>query len=162
MKFEKEAVLGLLKSEKIDFTCIEHAPVYTMEQAWELHLPDPECEAKNLFVRDRKKRQYFLLTVTGNRAVDLKALAARLGTKPLGLASEADLAAILGLFPGAVTPFGLLNDAEHRAALLLDADFRGRTISIHPNDNAATVYLAADDLLALLRRQGCGADYFSF
>ena len=82
------------------------------------------------------------------------------GTRPLTFASADDLAAILGLIPGAVTPLGLLNDAEHRVTLYLDEDFFAAPglIGVHPNDNTATVWLKTPDLIELLRGHGCAVE----
>ena len=65
-----------------------------------------------------------------------------------------DLQSYLGLTPGAVTPFGLLNDTQHKVRFYLDADFSGQRIGVHPNDNAATVWLKVSDLVNLLREHG--------
>ena len=96
----------------------------------------------------------------GNRAVisvvhDLS-LAKKYGTRALSFASENDLMQVLGLIPGAVTPLGLLNDAECKVQLYLDAAFFAAPglIGVHPNDNTATVWLRADDLAALIREHG--------
>lgn len=69
------------------------------------------------------------------------------------------LKAILHLTPGAVTPLGLLNDEERRVHLYVDADFKDNLIGVHPNDNTATVWLSADDLLALIEEHGNEAEF---
>ena len=97
-----------------------------------------------------------LLSLKGEGHLDLKAFQKSQGLRRLSLASPADLAAFLQLAPGSVTPFGLLNDARHRVEFFLDRRFlegAGR-IGIHPNENTATVWLAARDLLRLLEEQG--------
>lgn len=154
------AVLARLEAQGIPYTLAEHPAVYTMEEMRRLGLPDQESVAKNLFVRDHRKRRYFLLSVAGERRVDLKVLGRRLAGAPFGMASEADLRDMLGLFPGAVTPFGALNDRAGRVSVRLDETFRGRRVGVHPNDNTATVWLLADDLLAALRAAGCDAAFF--
>ena len=72
----------------------------------------------------------------------------------LSFASPEDLSEIMELVPGAVTPFGILNDAEHRVHFYLDAAFRGNPIGVHPNDNTATVWLQADALMQLVLEHG--------
>lgn len=69
------------------------------------------------------------------------------------------LKAILHLTPGTVTPLGLLNDGERRVHLYVDADFKDNLIGVHPNDNTATVWLSADDLLALIQEHGNEAEF---
>ena len=133
-----------------------------MEELSKVELPYPEADAKNLFVRDDKKRNYYMITVKGDKRVDLKEFAAKYGTRKLSFASAEDLMAILGLIPGAVTPLGLLNDSEHRVTLYLDAEFKNEPnfIGIHPNDNTATVWLKIDDLTRLLEENGSEVNFF--
>ena len=94
-----------------------------MEELAQVTLPYPDRDAKNLFVRDDKRRNYYLITVRGDKRVNLKEFRRRQGTKPLTFASPEELQAILGLIPGAVTPFGLLNDEECRVHFYIDRDF---------------------------------------
>ena len=121
-----------------------------------MELPYPDCDAKNLFVRDDKRRSYYLITVKGDKRVDLKEFRKTYGTKPLTFVKPDELADILGLIPGAVSPFGLLNDAEKKAVFYIDAAFKEAPglIGIHPNDNTATVWLKAEDLIEIIREHG--------
>lgn len=152
----RNAVLALLKSRGIPFELAEHRAVYNMADLAEIALPHPEADAKNLFVRDDKRRNYYLITVRGEKRVDLKAFRHAHGTRPLSFASDDELATFLALFPGSVTPLGLLNDETRRVTLFIDeALLEGDgLIAVHPNDNAATVWLKTADLIALLREQG--------
>ena len=77
-----------------------------------------------------------------------------MGGSAAAFASESDLEAILGLGKGEVTPFGLLNDQEHRTVFVLDSFFSEGIIGIHPNDNTATVFLKTSDLLSILSENG--------
>lgn len=83
-----------------------------------LHYPD--AEAKNIFVRDDKKRNYYLITVKGDKKVNLKYFKEKYHTRSLSFASEQDLMAILGLQAGSVTPLGLINNTEHKVQFYLD------------------------------------------
>ena len=134
----------------------EHKAVYNMAELTDVALPYPEADAKNLFVRDDKKRNYYFITVRGDKRVDLKEFRHKYGTRALSFTSENDLMQVLGLIPGAVTPPGLLNDAECKVQLYLDEAFFAAPglIGVHPNDNAATVWLRADDLAALIQEHG--------
>lgn len=127
-----------------------------MEELSDIEIPYPEADAKNLFVRDDKKRNYYLITVKGNKRVNLKEFKEKYQTRSLSFASEQDLAEILGLIPGAVTPFGLLNDQERKVQFYLDQDFlTGQSlIGIHPNDNTATVWMKTDDLITVIQEHG--------
>lgn len=107
-------------------------------------------------MRDDKKRNYYLITVKGDKRVDLKAFQQQNGTRRLSFASADDLMAIMKLIPGAVTPLGILNDAECRVQVYLDRDFLDAPdkIGVHPNDNTATVWLKTEDLLTLIKEHG--------
>lgn len=162
MDMNKEEIYALLDEHQIAYEVFEHPAVYTVEQADALNLPYPEAGAKNLFLRDDKKQNYYLLTVRETVTVDFKKLRWQLGSRRLTLASEEDLWDILHLTKGSVTPFGLLNEAQHRVHFLLDSSFRGEKIGVHPNENTATVYLQTDDLLSLLAQHGIYPDYIDF
>ena len=98
-----------------------------------------------------------MLTVCGDKRVDLKSFRKAHNTRPLSFASSQDLEELLQLTPGAVTPLGLLNDASHRVQLFLDADFLSDEvlISVHPNDNTASIWLKTIDLVKMLEEYGC-------
>ena len=153
----KQEVYALLDALGIAYEVTEHGAVYTMADLASIPLPHPEADAKNLFVRDDRRQNFYLLTVQSNKRVDLRQFRREQGTRPLSFASDEELLALLGLTAGSVTPFGLLNesDSEHRVVLYLDCDLAGGLVGVHPNDNTATVWLKTDDLAALLRTRGC-------
>ena len=152
----KEETLEVLNRNGIEFELFEHPAIFNMEEAAEIDLPWPDDEAKNLFVRDDKKRNYYLITVKGDRHVDLKQFRKEHGTRALSFASAEDLQAKLKLDPGSVTPLGLLNDESCSVILYLDQAFLegSAMIGVHPNDNTATVRLKTDDLIRLLKAHG--------
>ena len=123
-----------------------------MAETVNIALPYPDAEAKNIFVRDDKKRNYYLITVKGDKKVNLKYFKEKYHTRSLSFASEQDLMAILGLQAGSVTSLGLINNTEHKVQFYLDQDFldEPKLIGIHPNDNTATVWLKTDDLIILI------------
>ena len=153
---DKNEIYAFLEKQGIPFEKADHKAVFNMEEMREVGLPHPEAEAKNLFVRDDKKRNYYLITVRGDKRVDLKAFQSRYGTRRLSFASDEDLTAILGLIPGAVTPLGLLNDTERITQFYIDEDFfKGEDlIGVHPNDNTASIWLKAGDLVRVIREHG--------
>ena len=154
MMMNKNETLQYLTDHGVTFELLEHAPVYNMDDLAVLHLPHPEWDAKNLFVRDDKKRNYYLITVRGEKRVNLNEFRKQHGLRGLTFASPEELMTLLHLSPGSVTPLGLLNDTAFRVQLFLDASFAGNIIAVHPNDNAATVWLPADDLARILREHG--------
>ena len=150
----KRETYDYLTDHGVEYEVTEHIAVYNMEELNAVRLPYPDRDAKTLFVRDDKKRNEDLITVKGDKRVDLKEFQQRFGTRKLSFASADDLMAIMGLIPGAVTPLGLLNDGERKAALYLDEAFLGGLVGVHPNDNTATVWMKAEDLIRLIREHG--------
>ena len=158
----KQEIYAFLAERGLWHEITEHGAVYNMEELADIALPYPEADAKNLFVRDDKKRNYYLITVRGDKRVDLKEFSARYGTRKLSFASPDDLMSILGLIPGAVTPLGLLNDKERRVVFYLDSAFcdEPKLIGVHPNDNTATVWMKTAELVSLIKEQGTEINYF--
>ena len=150
----KSEICEYLKKHDISYEMTEHKAVFNMEELSSIEMPYPEWDAKNLFVRDDKKRNYYLITVRGDKRVDLKVFRKTHGLRPLSFASEADLMKYMELIPGAVTPLGLLNDADCKVSFYLDEEFAGNKIGVHPNDNTATIWMQTDDLIRLIREHG--------
>lgn len=157
----KEELYALLDLKGIAYEITEHDAVYNMEDLAKVKLLYPEADAKNLFVRDDKKKQYYLITVKGDKRVNLKDFQNANGTRRLSFGSAEDLLAILGLTPGSVSPFGLLNDAERKTAFYLDSYFLNECelIGCHPNDNTATVWIKVSDLVNLIKEHGTKVFY---
>lgn len=151
----KQETYQYLKDHNIPFEITEHRAVYNMEELDSIDLPYPEGDAKNLFVRDDKKKNYYLITVKGDKRVNLKDFRKAHGLRPLSFVSPEDLKKYMDLTPGAVTPLGLLNVEGAPITMYLDAEFKDSIIGIHPNENTATVWLQGDDLVELLRENGC-------
>ena len=143
-----------LTDRGISYEVTEHGAVYNMEELAAVDLPYPDCDAKNLFVRDDKKRNYYLITVKGEKRVNLKEFRKAHGLRNLSFASADDLMTIMGLIPGAVTPLGLLNAEEKKVIFYLDQELEDSLIGVHPNDNTATVWMQSKDLMMLLKEHG--------
>lgn len=151
----KQEVYEFLQAKGVTYEVTEHKAVYNMDELAEVELLYPEADAKNLFVRDDKKSSYYLITVRGSKRVDLQEFRKAYGMRRLSFASAEDLERLLGLFPGSVTPLGLLNNTEKNVKLFLDSDFgEDDLIGVHPNENTATVWLKAGDLVRLIREHG--------
>lgn len=151
---KKKEVYQYLSEHSIHYEVTEHKAVFNMDEMGSVELPYPEFDAKNLFVRDDKKRNYYLITVKGDKRVDLKEFRKEHGLRALTFASADDLMTILKLIPGAVTPLGLLNDEERKVHFYLDAEFIDNLIGVHPNDNTATVWLPSAALIQLICDHG--------
>lgn len=153
---QKEDIYSYLDRRNIWHEITEHEAVYSMGELCSVALPYPDADAKNLFVRDDKKQKYYLITVKGDKRVNLKAFRQRQHTRPLSFAAPEELLEMLGQMPGSVSPFGLLHDEQGRVEFFLDQDFLETPglIGIHPNENTATVWLKAADLIGLLEETG--------
>ena len=150
----KQEIYQFLTDHSIPYETTEHGAVYNMEELADVELPYPEWDAKNLFVRDDKKQNYYLITVRGDKRVNLKEFRRAHSLRNLSFASADDLFEIMGLTPGSVTPLGLLNDENRRVRFYLDSEFNGNLIGVHPNDNTATVWLRSSDLMSLVKEHG--------
>ena len=151
---KKAEIYQYLTGKGISYEVTEHGAVYNMEDLAAMDLPYPDSDAKNLFVRDDKKQNYYLITVKGEKQVNLKEFRKAHGLRNLSFASPDDLMAIMGLIPGAVTPLGLLNDEEKKVIFYLDQELEDSLIGVHPNDNTATVWMQSKDLMMLLKEHG--------
>ncbi|MDO5307701.1 MAG: prolyl-tRNA synthetase associated domain-containing protein [bacterium] len=152
----KQEIYDFLKNQNIWNEITEHKAVYNMAELSEIDVPYPEADAKNLFVRDDKKRNYYLITVKGDKRVNLKEFKQKNNTRQLSFASEKDLLEIMNLTPGSVTPLGVLNDKENKVIVFIDKDFKEgpNIIGVHPNDNTATVWLKVKDLINIIKEHG--------
>jgi Ala-tRNA(Pro) deacylase len=154
MAWTRISLLAELDRLGIAHRTVEHAPVYTVEEARAHtgHLPGAHC--KNLFLKD-KKGALWLVTCLDHRRLDPSRLAKALGAARLSFGRPDLLAEILGVAPGAVTPFALVNDGDRRVRPVLDAAILAHDIvNVHPLDNAATTALAASDLVRFIESLG--------
>lgn len=149
----KEQIYRYLKQKNIWYEITKHKAVYNMKDLQDVDLPYPEGDAKNLFVRDDKKRNYYLITVKGTKKVDLKEFRHQNNTRPLSFVNKKELLELLNLKPGSVTPLGLLNDKEHKVEFFIDNELLEEPgiIGVHPNENTATVWLKTRDLITILK-----------
>jgi Ala-tRNA(Pro) deacylase len=138
----------------IETTTVEHDPVFTVAESERLDRRLPGGHTKNLFLKDAKGR-LFLITAESRQAIDLKSLHRRLGCARLSFGKPDLLMEVLGVTPGSVTAFALINDREGRVTFVLDrALMRHDIINCHPLTNTATTSIARDDLLRFIR--SCG------
>jgi len=151
----RQKVYEALAKMHIAYELMEHPAVYTIEEMDQLAISHKESIVKNLFIRDDKKRKYFLIVLQKDKHVDLKRIKEELNSRPLSFASEADLSKYLGLNKGSVTPFGVLNDSNCQVTVVFDQDILSfEQIGVHPNENTATILLRPQDLEAIIKKQG--------
>lgn len=135
----------------------EHEAVFTCEDSEKL--PNMGgTDTKNLFLRDKKKSTYVLVSIPHEKRADLKTLGEVLGLKGVGFASPEDLEEKLGVKPGSVTLMGLINDPQHDVAVVIDESlWNAEAIRCHPLRNTASIVISHADLEKFLETTGHNA-----
>ena len=149
------AVCQALDALGIRYTRHDHPPVFTVDEA-EQHWAGIEAtHCKNLFLRNRKGTRHYLVVAEHRAQVNLARISAIVGDDKLGFASPERLAKYLGLAPGSVSPFGLINDTTREVRVVIDATLRGAArVAFHPNVNTATLVVAGLDFERFLASTG--------
>lgn len=148
-------LLGLLDEMSIAYTSYEHAPVFTCEQAYAALPNEPAVQTKNLFLRDKRGRRHLLLVTSCEKAVDVKAFADQAAADHLSFASAERLSKYLGVEPGSVTVFGLVNDQHGAVELYIDEDvWNSPQWRCHPLTNKGTLVVSRADLERFFARTG--------
>jgi Ala-tRNA(Pro) deacylase len=138
----------------IAFHTVEHPPVFTVAESAKLEHDIPGGHTKNLFLKDAKDR-LFLVIAESHTEVDLKSLPKRLGCARLSFGKAELMAEVLGITPGSVTAFALINDTARRVSVVVDQRLMHYdSVNGHPLENTATTNMARDDLLRFIR--SCG------
>ena len=151
----REAVQNKLEELGIPFEVEEHEPVYTIEDMDALGITQRGLVAKNLFLRDAKGKRHFLVLIPGEKHADIKKVEKQIGCTHLSFASDERLMKHMKLTKGSVTPFGLLNNAEHTVEVCIDKGLMGKPrLGFHPNTNTATLWLSYQDLMKFIK--DCG------
>ena len=149
-----EKLFELLDELGIKTHTVEHPPVYTVEQARQYREGMRGGFSKNLFLRNKKGKMWLVVALE-DRPIRLKALGKGIGAGNLSFASEERLERHLGVEPGAVTPFGLLNDAGGLVSVVMDAGLLELDpLNFHPLDNARTTAISPADLLRFIEATG--------
>jgi Ala-tRNA(Pro) deacylase len=150
-----EDLIAYLDRLGIATRTLEHPPLHTVEQSQALRGNIPGGHTKNLFVKDKKGR-LFLLVLGEETSVDLKRVHEKIGGQGrVSFGSAELLQEVWGVLPGAVTPFGAINDTERRVTVVLDAEMmRQERLNFHPLVNTRTTGLASDDLARFLQATG--------
>jgi len=151
---QEEKVYEVLKNLEIDFIKYEHPPVFTIEEA-NAHWQDVKgMHCKNIFIRDKKGRQHYLLIVPFSKQVNMKALNATFNNR-FSFASPERLEKWLNLTPGSVSPFGLINDEEKHVIVILDDEVASADlVSFHPNINTRTLTISKENFAKFLDHCG--------
>lgn len=151
---DETSLLSALRTLGIACQAIPHAAVFTVEESESLHRDIPGLHTKNLFLKDKDGR-YWLVTVEAHARVDLKALPAAIGATKLSFGKGEDMARLLGVTPGAVTPLAAINDVDGLVSVVLGAAVaEAARVNVHPLHNSATLGLSGSDLVAALTAWG--------
>lgn len=157
MTQEGKKIMDILDEKKISYECIEHEPVYTVDEIQEKNLWHHEdgIGAKNLFLRDGSGKRHFLVVIQDDKQADLKQVRAEIGSSRLSFASEERLWRYLHVLAGSVSPLGILNDMECKVEVFFDQDLKQYSyIAVHPNDNRATLWMKIEDLVKIIKDHG--------
>jgi Ala-tRNA(Pro) deacylase len=139
----------------IETKTVDHRPVFTVAEGADIHAMIPGAHTRNLFVKD-KKGKLFLIVVLHDATVDLKQVHTLIGgSGRVSFGSPDQMMQYLGVVPGSVTPFGLINDTGQELVVVFDAAMmQHEVLNFHPLSNDATTTISRDGLLTFAR--GCG------
>jgi Ala-tRNA(Pro) deacylase len=147
-------LLALFDDLGISYRVYDHAPIFTVQEGVHLKESIPGVHCRNLFLRDKKEIMY-LVVLTNETMVDLKGLEKLLNCGRLSFGSPERLWKYLGITPGSVCPFTVINDKNHEVTVILDAKMMAaEAVSYHPLDNRQTVNLTPADLLEFFAHTG--------
>jgi Ala-tRNA(Pro) deacylase len=150
----------LFEKLKIQYTYYEHPPAPTIEIAAQYWKDIEAMHCKNLFFRNHKGNKHYLVVFDHRKNLDIHSLEKVLKQGKLTFASEQRMMKFLGLTPGSVSPFGLINDKQHEVRLFIDESLKtSEKISFHPNINTASIVVAFSDFLKFIEFCGNKIDY---
>ncbi|MCF0200233.1 MAG: prolyl-tRNA synthetase associated domain-containing protein [Bacteroidales bacterium] len=151
----QQKVVDALNNLGILFDIYFHPPIPTIEEAIRYWKQFDSTHCKNLFFRNHKGNRHYLVVFECMHQMEIHDLEHRLKQGKLSFASEQRMEKYLGLMPGSVSPFGLINDAEHHVHLFLDKNLqKAERLSFHPNDNTATIVIKNEDFIKFLESTG--------
>ena len=159
--FDKISLINLLDSKSISYKITEHKPLFTVEDSKNLRGSIEGAHSKNLFLKD-KKNNFFLVSFIEDIIADLKKASVPLNSNKLSFANEDYLMNILGIKPGSVSPFGLLNDKEKKVKFFFDQEFMEyEIVNFHPLINTSTVSIAPNDLINLIEQHHSKVEFIN-
>ena len=145
----------ILADHHIDYKRYDHPAVFTVEDVRRLVPQLPAAKTKNLFLRDQKGKRHFLVIVPADKRVSIKALHEVIGSARLSFGSASRLKKYLGVDPGAVTLFALINDRHHEVELIIDESlWKQKAFQFHPLVNTSTLVVTRDNLQRFLHLTG--------
>ncbi|MFZ4546792.1 MAG: prolyl-tRNA synthetase associated domain-containing protein [Bacteroidales bacterium] len=141
----------ILSQQGIDFEYYEHPPAPTIQEAMKYWKDLEATHCKNLFFRNHKGNQHYLVILEHTQQMGIHGLEKQLKQGKLSFASDQRMMKYLGVTPGSVTPFGLINDAEHHVHVFIDQNLtKSKSISFHPCINTASIIVKWEGFLKFL------------
>ena len=157
-----KSLIKLLDEKKINFTLYNHPPLFTVEDSKKLRGNIEGAHTKNLFLKTKKKK-FYLFSCLESTKINLKLLRQQMNLNNLSFAGEKYLNELLNVKPGAVTPFGLLNDSEKKIIFFLDLKLNNfNSFNFHPLVNTVTINIKKDDFYNLLKINNIVVHLFNF
>ena len=150
----------ILDELEISFDYHEHPPVNTVEEASKYWKDIESAHCKNLFFRNHKGNRHYLVIFEYSRVLNIRDLEQKLGQGKISFASPKRMMKYLGLEPGSVSPFGLINDKDNHVHVFLDENLKTYDrISFHPNLNTASIVISYRDFERFLHFTGNSFEY---
>ena len=157
---QKEKVLQTLTSLDISYELHEHPPAPTIDEAKKYWKGINATHCKNLFFRNHKGNRHYLVILEHSQVLDIHDLEKRLGQGKISFASDRRMIKYLGITPGSVSVFGLINDKVNHVHVFLDENLKkSERISFHPNINTASLIISYKDFERFLKWTGNGYEY---
>ena len=154
---QEEKVLKALDELKIEYKVIHHEAVHTIEDMDALGVFTDGEVCKNLFLRNANGKTHYVVSMMKDKHPDIqKDIRGQLGCSRLSFGSDERLMKHMGLMPGAVSPFGIINDDDADVVVVLDSELKtyDGLIGFHPNVNTAFVWLRFEDLMKFIKKRG--------
>ena len=150
-----DKVKEYLNSMGIQFKIVEHEPAYTTEEADKYIEGHDGVRTKTMFICNKKKTNYYMIIMDDSKRLDINKFKEIVSEKQMKMASEESLKEKLGIKPGMVSPFGLLNNDEKDVKIYMDKEIITEEImTFHPNDNTKTLFITTNDLFKYLENIG--------
>ena len=150
-KHTPQDLFNLLDQLDIKHSTIDHPPLFTVKDGLEWHNKIPGMHCKNLFMKDKKKKLW-LIVMPGDKRAHISKLEREIGSARLSFGKPELLEEVLGITPGHVTPFALLNDISRQVTVVLDQDMmKAPMVNFHPLHNQASTTLKSEDLLRFIK-----------
>lgn len=144
-------VLDILKDMNISYDIVNHLPAWTTEDADKYIEGRDGVRSKTIFMAGKKNRSFYLIVLDENKRLDIKGLNEKIGDR-LHFGKEEHLKDKMGLVPGMVSIFGLLNNKDHDIKVYIDKNLLEQSIiTFHPNDNTATIFITINDMCKFLK-----------